>query len=50
MNIEKILLGLEHCADDNCTGCPYEKGTSNCLGDLQIDAMKCIKELSNIKE
>lgn len=49
MDIEKILLGLKHCAEDNCTGCPYEKGTSNCLGDLQLQAMKCIEELKQLK-
>lgn len=49
MDIKKIISGLEHCAEDNCAGCPYEKGTSDCLGDLHRQAMKCIKELSRIK-
>ena len=45
MGIEKVVLGLKHCAEDNCTGCPYEKGTSNCLGDLHIQAMQAIEAL-----
>lgn len=45
MGIEKVVLGLKHCAEDNCTGCPYEKGTSNCLGDLHIQVMQAIEAL-----
>lgn len=45
MGIEKVVLGLKHCAEDNCTGCPYEKGTSNCLEDLHIQAMQAIEAL-----
>ena len=49
MDVEKIISGLKHCSEDNCAGCPYEKGTSNCLGDLHKQAAECIEELSGIK-
>lgn len=53
MEIEKVILGLEHCAKDNCRGCPYQNTTSDCIGDLHKDVLKCIftqKGSDNIKE
>ena len=50
MDIKKIILGLEHCAKDNCKECPYDRDTSDCLGDLHRDALQYIKENEQIKE
>jgi hypothetical protein len=41
---ETIIDALTHCKDDNCTGCPYGRGTTNCLGDLHNDALRLIME------
>lgn len=48
MDTEKIILGLKHCVEDNCTGCPYNKNTiTDCLKSLYTDILKCIEKMKH---
>lgn len=48
MDTEKIILGLKHCVEDNCTNCPYQNAVSDCLKDLQTDILKCIEKMKHM--
>lgn len=41
---EKVVLGLEHCSEDGCKGCPYEQDCKMCDGFsvLAKDALELI--------
>ena len=52
-NREKVIKGLEHCLEDGCRGCPYEK---NCdvfdnafSGTLVKDALELLKAHEPVK-
>lgn len=41
---DKVISGLEHCSEDGCQGCPYEKDCKMADGfsDLAKDALELI--------
>lgn len=41
---DKVISGLEHCSEDGCQGCPYEKDCRACDGFslLAKDALELI--------
>ena len=45
--MEKIILGLEHCAEDGCKGCPYvdDCNAADGFSVLAADALAYIRQL-----
>lgn len=47
VDTEKILLGLKHCVEDNCIGCPYQNAIRDCLKDLHTDISTYIEKFNH---
>ena len=54
----KVELGLQHCTENNCTGCPYEPDKNKdydfignrCMQRLTIDLVKNMKNITKEAE